>query len=159
MNKQTYAEKLRDPRWQKKRLVILQRDRFSCRCCGDTKTTLNIHHLSYCGDPWDSKDADLLTVCEHCHWVITNFQYDISDSFGYAFSIATKFEREDGSFILIFQGPDEISIIKISVGNYEPIIVLEDDSMHRTMGTIMANWACKGKEKLSIDQSPSIYGA
>ena len=43
----TYKEKLLDPRWQKKRLEILNRDNFTCQCCGDDKKTLNIHHKYY----------------------------------------------------------------------------------------------------------------
>jgi 5-methylcytosine-specific restriction endonuclease McrA len=33
MNKSKYSEKLRDPRWQKKRLEIFQRDNFICQNC------------------------------------------------------------------------------------------------------------------------------
>lgn len=48
MKKEIYSEKLKDPRWQKKRLEILNRDEFACRFCGDNKSTLNVHHISYC---------------------------------------------------------------------------------------------------------------
>lgn len=63
----TYSEKLKDPRWQKKRLEIMQSDEFKCRICGDTETTLAVHHLKYSGDPWNASDDKLITVCEHCH--------------------------------------------------------------------------------------------
>lgn len=63
----TYSEKLKDPRWQKKRLQILERDNFSCTHCGDNKTTLHVHHISYSGNPWDVKDDLLTTLCESCH--------------------------------------------------------------------------------------------
>lgn len=67
----TYAEKLLDPRWQKKRLIILERDKWACGLCHDPETTLHVHHLSYTGnDPWDSPDDQLITVCKHCHAVI-----------------------------------------------------------------------------------------
>jgi hypothetical protein len=66
----TYSEKLRDPRWQRKRLEIMQRDNFTCTQCGDTKSTLNIHHWEYSGDPWEAGDENLSTVCEKCHCVI-----------------------------------------------------------------------------------------
>jgi hypothetical protein len=64
-----YKEKLRDPRWQKRRLEILGRDRFTCRLCGDTQTELHIHHLKYYGNPWDAPDNFLITYCKHCHGV------------------------------------------------------------------------------------------
>jgi len=68
MNK-SYYEKLKDPRWQKKRLQIMQRDAFTCRHCGDTEETLNVHHKQYFKnkDPWDYEDKDLMTLCEVCH--------------------------------------------------------------------------------------------
>lgn len=63
----TYSEKLRDPRWQRKRLEIMQRDNFTCTQCGDFESTLNIHHWKYNGEPWDAGDENLTTVCEICH--------------------------------------------------------------------------------------------
>jgi len=62
-----YSEKLKHPKWQRKRLEIMKRDKFKCRHCGDTETTLNVHHLRYCGNPWEADNDDLLTVCEDCH--------------------------------------------------------------------------------------------
>lgn len=66
----TYAEKLKDPRWQKKRLEILERDNWCCQLCFDKNTTLHVHHLKYSGEPWNTKNDDLLTYCEHCHSII-----------------------------------------------------------------------------------------
>ena len=65
----TYAEKLKDPRWQKMRLTILNRDEFRCVNCGDDDKTLNVHHLFYkknC-DPWDYPETSLITLCNNCH--------------------------------------------------------------------------------------------
>lgn len=68
MAKKTYSEKLRNPQWQKKRLEIMQRDNFTCRLCGDTETTLNVHHTEYSKwNPWDVDSDTLFTLCEHCH--------------------------------------------------------------------------------------------
>jgi len=65
----TYAEKLRDPRWQKKRLEIMQIARFECQSCGDETKTLNVHHKFYKkgAQPWDYNDEDLACLCEDCH--------------------------------------------------------------------------------------------
>lgn len=65
----TYYEKLRDPRWQKKRLEIMQRDGFACRMCGDKSKTLNVHHGYYARktDPWEYPEETLWTLCEACH--------------------------------------------------------------------------------------------
>lgn len=65
----TYSDKLRDPRWQKKRLEILQRDEWCCQICFDSKSTLNVHHRYYVSghEPWDYPTELLVTLCETCH--------------------------------------------------------------------------------------------
>jgi len=67
--KSAYAQKLRDPRWQKKRLEIMSRDKFTCRSCASTERTLNVHHLFYPkgAEPWECPDESLATLCELCH--------------------------------------------------------------------------------------------
>lgn len=62
-----YPEQLKSPRWQKKRLEILDRDGFTCQHCGDTKTELHIHHLKYSKYPWEVENDKLQTLCKHCH--------------------------------------------------------------------------------------------
>jgi hypothetical protein len=75
MNKQEYARKFKDPRWQKKRLEIMERDEFACVLCGDEHTTLNVHHCHYIwgNDPWDYEDEMLTTLCEPCHEIETHW--------------------------------------------------------------------------------------
>lgn len=65
----TYAEKLKDPRWQKKRLEVLERDGWFCQQCGNNKTTLHVHHRVYRhkNDPWEYSNDELITLCEECH--------------------------------------------------------------------------------------------
>lgn len=65
----TYSELLRDPRWQRKRLEILGRDEFTCKRCGDSESTLNVHHCYYERDktPWEYPAKSLVTLCESCH--------------------------------------------------------------------------------------------
>lgn len=69
MNKLNYSEKLKDPRWQKKRLEILERDNWTCRGCGGKETTLHVHHIAYLSgiEPWDIPDGFLITLCKTCH--------------------------------------------------------------------------------------------
>lgn len=67
MFKISYAEKLRDPRWQKKRLEIMQRDRFRCRDCSRSDRNLQVHHCAYSGNPWEAPNDLLLTLCDECH--------------------------------------------------------------------------------------------
>lgn len=65
----TYAEKLKNPLWQKKRLEILERDKWKCCFCDDTETNLQVHHLKYSKNPWGASNDDLVTLCEHCHLI------------------------------------------------------------------------------------------
>lgn len=69
VNKKTYLDKLKDPRWQKKRLEILERDEWFCQICGNNESTLHVHHRVYIKDkePWDYPDEYLVTLCEDCH--------------------------------------------------------------------------------------------
>ena len=62
-----YSLKLKDPRWQRRRLEVFNRDKFTCLCCGAKDKTLNVHHLFYCGNPWDAPMEHLETLCEPCH--------------------------------------------------------------------------------------------
>ena len=64
-----YKEKLKDPRWQKKRLEILKRDNWCCQSCFDPSSMLIVHHLKYIfgKEPWDYPNETLLTLCESCH--------------------------------------------------------------------------------------------
>ncbi len=68
-NTSEYSNLLKDPRWQKKRLEILQRDGFKCTNCGDDSHTLHVHHLYYTKGlkPWEYPDDALVTLCERCH--------------------------------------------------------------------------------------------
>lgn len=64
----TYSEKLRDPRWQKKRLEVLSRNGFKCEGCDSTENTLHVHHCYYMkADPWDYPDSAYKCLCEECH--------------------------------------------------------------------------------------------
>lgn len=69
-----YAEKLKDPRWQKKRLEVFEHDKWTCKECGATDKTLNVHHLFYHQgfDPWDYAKEELITLCDDCHTHISN---------------------------------------------------------------------------------------
>lgn len=63
MNDDSYKH----PKWQKKRLLIMERDKFRCFACGDSESTLHVHHFAYDGKPWEVADEHLQTLCEECH--------------------------------------------------------------------------------------------
>lgn len=69
MAKKTYYEKLKDPRWQKKRLEVMEHNEFACEVCGDNESPLNVHHKEYFKgqEPWEYEIRQLSCLCEDCH--------------------------------------------------------------------------------------------
>lgn len=70
-NQKSYSEKLRDPRWQKKRLEVLEAAEWKCHSCGKKDKELHVHHPYYLKntDPWDH--PWLVALCKDCHEQIT----------------------------------------------------------------------------------------
>ena len=62
-----YSELLKDPRWQKKRLEIFQRDNWTCQHCLSEDKTLNVHHMRYADLPWEANNDWMVTLCCECH--------------------------------------------------------------------------------------------
>ena len=79
-----YTEKFKDPRWQKKRLEILEREKWMCEDCGDKATQLHIHHGYYEKglDPWDYNSDTLHCLCKDCHEyqqdTLRDMQYELA---------------------------------------------------------------------------------
>jgi hypothetical protein len=71
-----YRDLLMDPRWQKKRLEILQARGFKCENCFDETTTLHVHHRYYISHrkPWLYPDFCYQVLCTSCHDVIHHDQ-------------------------------------------------------------------------------------
>lgn len=65
----SYSEKLKDPRWQKFRLKIFERDYWQCMRCDCDNKQLHAHHLRYENgkDPWEYNSEEIVTLCEDCH--------------------------------------------------------------------------------------------
>jgi hypothetical protein len=76
----TYSEKLRDPRWQRRRLEVMERDDFKCKKCGSAEETLHVHHLAYKKglQPWDHDSRYLLTLCKRCHREVGDFYLNVA---------------------------------------------------------------------------------
>lgn len=69
MHDDEFRAAYRDPRWQQKRLEVMQSAGFRCENCEDTKSTLNVHHRSYVNGrkPWEYTPIELECLCEWCH--------------------------------------------------------------------------------------------
>ena len=59
--------KTQDPRWQRKRLEIFNRDAWKCVQCNDSTTELHVHHKVYRGELWEAHNDELQTLCHKCH--------------------------------------------------------------------------------------------
>ena len=66
-----WSSAFRDPKWQKLRLQIMERDHFTCCGCGKhgDSSTLNAYHLVYEAGraPWEYADDALATYCQQCY--------------------------------------------------------------------------------------------
>lgn len=100
-----------DPRWQKVRLRILERDNFQCKSCGSCTKTLHVHHRVYEKKKkiWDAEEFNLITLCEDCHEraeeIVTGFR-KIADIFVHMESIGSlPFRVEDRFHDMIASKP------------------------------------------------------
>ena len=105
----TYSEKLKHPKWQRKRLEIMQRDGFKCKLCQDDETTLHVHHLSYSKEPWDTDQHDLVTLCENCHTQVESVKKENPD-FIYDELDLIKIPYEDKNYLYFIRYQDEITL-------------------------------------------------
>ena len=64
-----YKSQYLHPKWQKRRLEILEAAGYQCQTCDDTEKTLHVHHKRYIKgrDVWDYADDDLEVLCADCH--------------------------------------------------------------------------------------------
>ncbi|MDO9106716.1 MAG: HNH endonuclease signature motif containing protein [Methylovulum sp.] len=73
----SFFAKYKDPRWQRKRLEIMEASDFKCENCGTNDKTLNVHHKSYKKNhaPWEYENYELECLCEDCH----SYRHNIKD--------------------------------------------------------------------------------
>jgi len=71
----TYKQQINHPKWQRRRLEVMERDGFQCQVCFDRNKKQNVHHKYYIYNKliWEYPDELLLTVCEDCHKKIHTF--------------------------------------------------------------------------------------
>lgn len=73
------------PKWQKKRLELLQMADFACEDCGAADETLEVHHKHYIKGkkPWEYDDIAYEVVCTGCHKKRTKVKRAINDFWQY----------------------------------------------------------------------------
>lgn len=68
-----WAELCKNPLWQKTRLHVFTRDRWTCTHCANDNKTLHCHHRTkYVPGrmPWEYDLSELQTLCEDCHGML-----------------------------------------------------------------------------------------
>ena len=95
-----YWEKLKDPRWQKLRLKAMEKQDFSCEICGDSESTLNVHHKEYFkgNEPWEYDLNQLAVLCEFCH-ENHHASLDLYKTIGSFLDLDGPFSREHIAFM------------------------------------------------------------
>lgn len=74
MKKQNYSEQIKSPKWQKKRLEVLNLRGFKCEECGDEEQQLHIHHRFYIKNrmAWEYDNDVFQVLCSDCHEMAHN---------------------------------------------------------------------------------------
>lgn len=114
-----YAEKLKHPKWQKKRLEVFERDGFSCQLCKDKETTLHVHNKYYVNfnDPWDYPMDAFATLCEHCH---TEVEFAKKEGIDFENISVYKCDRWSNGCVIMFL-TDRVSGVTV-MRIYDPAI-------------------------------------
>lgn len=137
-----YSEKLKHPRWQRKRLEIFQRDNWRCRQCGDPDTELVVHHKVYRAgvEPWEYGGGDLVTLCVNCHEGI----HGVIDSFQAGNLLDAAFKRAEAPFFGNLTGvPSGFRFIDRTLGgfqNSELVVVAGRPGMGKTAFGLSVAW-------------------
>lgn len=64
-----YSEQYKHPKWQKKRLEILELHKYTCEKCNNEEKTLHVHHTRYIKgrNIWEYDNDIFECLCEDCH--------------------------------------------------------------------------------------------
>lgn len=64
-----WKDQYKHPLWQKKRLEALEAAEFTCQCCMDSESQLQVHHRAYIKGRmiWEYEVGELEVLCESCH--------------------------------------------------------------------------------------------
>jgi 5-methylcytosine-specific restriction endonuclease McrA len=109
MPKKSYSELLRDPRWQKKRLEVLNAANFKCEDCGCADKELQVHHCHYQKgkQPWEHDKDFLMCLCSSCHEVRQIYEDGIRSSVGRLNRFSTSAEVRERMWDSVKQGSEK----------------------------------------------------
>ncbi len=112
ITKKGYSRKLANPKWQKKRLKILNRDKFTCKLCNDQDTELQVHHLKYTVDePHLEPEINLITYCDDCHRLVESIKKIRIAEQKFKIGSLVKFKSPIGATYFIQDTEDRINYV------------------------------------------------
>jgi hypothetical protein len=138
-----YSDLLKDPRWQKKRLEVLEAAGWSCERCGDKTRTLHVHHKKYRrgADPWEYDREELQSLCEPCHVEVTELDRGIS-----ACRLFVECERLGVTLKLREDGGITLCAPLSHGGKMEPEVLAMADEIRRfkkSLVAVLRNFGCQ----------------
>ena len=148
-----YLQKLKDPRWQKKRLEIFERDEFTCQFCQSPDNTLHVHHRLYLkgSDPWDYNADDLVTLCESCHDDVRKLAEQVS----YSLDFEPYYMAHKRLMDLMAGGLDIATVLTILSKDRSKIGKIIDEYFHRSTPTQkQAKTKAKAQRSQTLPESP-----
>jgi len=110
-----YKELLKHPKWQKKRLEIMERDNWKCIGCHAEDKTLHVHHEIYFKGkkPWEYDEKHLKTYCLDCH----KDYHDVMDLYK-----SQSFGDKKNFYLKLFKDSDKKPIF------YKSFMVVENEN-------------------------------
>ncbi len=144
-DRKSYSEQLLDPRWQRKRLEVLNAADFCCEDCGSDQKTLHVHHRQYRKGAlaWEYSADELVSLCDQCHetrhkiqsrlnFVLSNINNSgLSELLGYAEAALVGYEATS---IKVFDGESISGIANYYKTNYQVVCKLTKDD-----GTVLVD--------------------
>lgn len=80
----TYQDQIKSPKWQKKRLEVLEQNQFACIECGSADEQLHVHHPFYQKGRkiWEYTTEELRCLCATCHDKLHALNDEINQAMG-----------------------------------------------------------------------------
>lgn len=137
----TYAEQLKSPKWQRKRLQVFERDKFTCQICDCGDDQLQVHHKSYDSTyqtkAWEYPDHIYQTLCCICHKELTDHIKLHGDD--KEFSVYRVKRAGNTDAILVYSK----GILTVKIDG-ETVITFSENATHKIVQFLINNWCKNG---------------
>lgn len=140
-----YSDQIKSPKWQKKRLEILELRGFKCEICSDEENQLHVHHRFYIKGrkAWEYDNDVFQVLCHKCHEkehskVTKNEFSEYENELIIALRKAKVFDSEVNWLTLLLENYDRYG--NGLFNNIHSLISGENDSLMETMQEYFRNY-------------------